>query len=122
MNLPPNLEAIRQSVHEDAKNYGLDFFDTIFELVDYDQLNEVAAYLGFPHPISALALRNGVRKARQRLYVRSIQDLRARDQQRSLLRLLDEEQQRDRSKAGHRSRIRPLRFLQEQSVVQPHQP
>ena len=48
MNLPPNLEAIRQSVHQDAKDYGLDFFDTIFELVDYDQLNEVAAYLGFP--------------------------------------------------------------------------
>ncbi len=48
MNLPPNLEAIRQSVCEDAKSYGLDFYDTIFELVDYDQLNEVAAYLGFP--------------------------------------------------------------------------
>ncbi len=48
MNLPPNLEAIRQSVYEDAKSYGLDFYDTIFELVDYDQLNEVAAYLGFP--------------------------------------------------------------------------
>src|SRR3990170_1196635 len=48
MNLPSELEAIRESVHEDARAYGLDFYDTIFELLDYDQLNEVAAYLGFP--------------------------------------------------------------------------
>jgi stage V sporulation protein R len=48
MNLPPELEEIRQSVYEDARSYGLDFYDTIFELVDYDQLNEVASYLGFP--------------------------------------------------------------------------
>ncbi len=48
MNLPPDLEQIRHSVWEDARNYGLDFYDTIFELLDYDQLNEVASYLGFP--------------------------------------------------------------------------
>jgi len=48
MNLPSELEAIRESVHEDARAYGLDFYETIFELLDYDQLNEVAAYLGFP--------------------------------------------------------------------------
>ena len=48
MNLPPDLETLRQSVWEDARGYGLDCYDTIFELLDYDQLNEVAAYLGFP--------------------------------------------------------------------------
>jgi stage V sporulation protein R len=31
-----------------ARQYGLDFFPTIFEVVDVDQLNAVAAYGGFP--------------------------------------------------------------------------
>jgi stage V sporulation protein R len=32
-----------------ARGYGLDFFDTIFEVVDFDQMNEVASYGGFPN-------------------------------------------------------------------------
>jgi spore cortex formation protein SpoVR/YcgB (stage V sporulation) len=31
-----------------ARDYGLDFFPTIFEVVDADQLNAIAAYGGFP--------------------------------------------------------------------------
>ena len=31
-----------------ARDYGLDFFQQVFELVDYRQLNEIAAYGGFP--------------------------------------------------------------------------
>ena len=29
-------------------DYGLDFFQVIFEMVDFDQMNEIAAYGGFP--------------------------------------------------------------------------
>ena len=29
-------------------SYGLDFFETVFEVLDADELNEVAAYGGFP--------------------------------------------------------------------------
>ena len=29
-------------------DYGLDFYETIFEAVDADDLNEIAAYGGFP--------------------------------------------------------------------------
>lgn len=32
-----------------ARGHGLDFFPTVFEVVDFDQLNEVAAYGGFPN-------------------------------------------------------------------------
>jgi stage V sporulation protein R len=32
-----------------AKSYGLDFFETIFEVVDYDQMNELASFGGFPN-------------------------------------------------------------------------
>ena len=35
-------------IEDYARGYGLDFFPTIFEVVDYDQLNAVAAYGGFP--------------------------------------------------------------------------
>jgi len=35
-------------MEEYARSYGLDFFPTIFEVVDYDQLNAIAAYGGFP--------------------------------------------------------------------------
>ena len=48
MNLTPELEKARAKIEVDARSYGLDFFDTIFELVEYDELNEAAAYTGFP--------------------------------------------------------------------------
>ena len=31
-----------------ARGYGLDFFPTIFEFIDADELNAIAAYGGFP--------------------------------------------------------------------------
>lgn len=46
--LPPHLADIQRQMESHALAYGLDFYPTIFELVDYDQLNEVAAYGGFP--------------------------------------------------------------------------
>jgi stage V sporulation protein R len=48
MNLTPDLERARVEIEKHAKSYGLDFFPTIFELVDHDELNEVAAFGGFP--------------------------------------------------------------------------
>jgi len=46
---PPN-ELARQTerIGEYVREEGLDFFDTIFEVVDFDQMNQVAAYGGFP--------------------------------------------------------------------------
>ena len=48
MNIPYELEECRQVIHQEALDYGLDFYETIFEILDYGQLNEVAAYGGFP--------------------------------------------------------------------------
>ncbi len=48
MALPPDLAQIEAEVKVYAREYGLDFFETIFELLDYQQINEVAAYDGFP--------------------------------------------------------------------------
>jgi len=46
--LPAHLAEIQERMEGYARGYGLDFYPTIFELVDADQLNAVAAYGGFP--------------------------------------------------------------------------
>jgi len=45
--LPKELMDVQQQMEGHARNYGLDFFPTIFEVVDANQLNAVAAYGGF---------------------------------------------------------------------------
>ncbi len=46
--LPRYLRAEQERIEQIAKDYGLDFFPVIFEMLTYDQMNEVAAYGGFP--------------------------------------------------------------------------
>jgi len=48
MGLPSELERARQEIETIAREYGLDFFPVIFELVTYKQMNQLAAYMGFP--------------------------------------------------------------------------
>ena len=47
-NLPDDLRAIQLETEAHARDYGLDFYDTIFEVLDYDELSEIAALGGFP--------------------------------------------------------------------------
>ena len=47
-NLTPELEVERKKILKIAQGYGLDMFETIFELITYDQINQFAAYGGFP--------------------------------------------------------------------------
>ena len=46
--LPPELHKAHQEIREIARGYGLDTFDIIFELLDYNEINEVAALGGYP--------------------------------------------------------------------------
>jgi len=46
--LPPELQKAQIEIREIARRYGLDCFETIFELVDYNEINEIAALGGFP--------------------------------------------------------------------------
>src|SRR6516225_8970924 len=46
--LPPDLRALKQEIEGYARGYGLDFYETIFEVLEGEDLNEVAAYGGFP--------------------------------------------------------------------------
>jgi len=39
---------LQAELEQYARNYGLDFFETIFEMVDYEEMSMLAAYNGFP--------------------------------------------------------------------------
>ncbi|MCG8451005.1 MAG: SpoVR family protein [Pirellulales bacterium] len=47
-NLTPQLAEMQVEIEEYARGYDLDFYPTIFELIDADQLNAIAARGGFP--------------------------------------------------------------------------
>ncbi len=46
--LPSYLRDEQLRIEGFARDFGLDFFPTIFEMLNYDQMNEIAAFLGFP--------------------------------------------------------------------------
>jgi stage V sporulation protein R len=45
---PAEYRRMQDEIEEIARGYGLDFFETIFEVLTYEEINEVAAYGGFP--------------------------------------------------------------------------
>ena len=47
--LPARLHDIRVQVEGYARGYGLDFWDVVFEVLGFDEINMVAAYGGFPN-------------------------------------------------------------------------
>lgn len=46
--LPGHLRDIQIEVEEYAREFGLDFFETIFEVLDFKEMNMIASYGGFP--------------------------------------------------------------------------
>jgi stage V sporulation protein R len=46
--LPPELAGIKAEIRDYAEEFGLDFYDVIFNILDFDGINEVASYGGFP--------------------------------------------------------------------------
>ena len=46
--LPQEIHDIQRELEETCRSYGLDFFETIFEMVDYEEMSMLAAYGGFP--------------------------------------------------------------------------
>ncbi|MBN2496548.1 MAG: SpoVR family protein [Deltaproteobacteria bacterium] len=48
MTLPRYLAELQQDIEGYAREFGLDFFDVIYEVLPYNTINMVAAYGGFP--------------------------------------------------------------------------
>src|SRR4051794_26835593 len=47
--LPQYLRVEQERIQKIAANEGLDFFPIVFEILTYDQMNEIAAYGGLPN-------------------------------------------------------------------------
>lgn len=47
-DLTPELLAHMQAIKAKAIEYGLDFFEVVYEVLDFDTMNQIAAYGGFP--------------------------------------------------------------------------
>jgi len=47
--LTPELTRLNREIEQYARGYGLDFYETIFEMLDFEEMNMVAAYGGFPN-------------------------------------------------------------------------
>src|SRR5579862_3047786 len=47
--LSPELARLNREIEQHAREYGLDFYETIFEMLDFEEMNMVAAYGGFPN-------------------------------------------------------------------------
>ncbi|MCL4221516.1 MAG: SpoVR family protein [Phycisphaerales bacterium] len=47
-DLSPELLAHMQAIKAKATEYGLDFFEVVYEVLDFDTMNQIAAYGGFP--------------------------------------------------------------------------
>src|SRR5262249_26895339 len=45
---PAYLLDVQREIEAHARGYGLDFWDTSFEVLDYKRMQEVAAFGGFP--------------------------------------------------------------------------
>ena len=47
-SLTPELNQAKDEIRRYAEDYGLDFFEVIFEMIDHEQMNSLAALGGFP--------------------------------------------------------------------------
>jgi stage V sporulation protein R len=47
-SLTAELSSLQKRIEEYATGYGLDFFEIVYEVLDWEEINEVAAYGGYP--------------------------------------------------------------------------
>ncbi len=46
--LTTDLRALQREIEYHARDYGLDFFEIVYEVLDWEEINEVAAFGGYP--------------------------------------------------------------------------
>jgi stage V sporulation protein R len=46
--LSPELRSLQTRIEQYAREYGLDFFEIVYEVLDWEEINEIAAYGGYP--------------------------------------------------------------------------
>src|SRR2546430_10564575 len=73
--LPPHLLDLRREIEGYARGYGLEFYETISEVLGYDEINMVAAYGGFPNRYPHWRFRVGYEPPSKRDADRALQNL-----------------------------------------------
>lgn len=48
MDITTKLRNVQKEILDYARECGLDPFETAFEIIDYEEMNEIASYAGFP--------------------------------------------------------------------------
>jgi stage V sporulation protein R len=46
--ISPELRELQIRIEENARDFGLDFFEIVYEVLDWEEINEVAAFGGYP--------------------------------------------------------------------------
>ena len=46
--LPEELKKLIPTIFKECKDYGLDYYPTIVQMLSYDEISEIASYGGFP--------------------------------------------------------------------------
>src|SRR6059036_2646990 len=121
ITFPPELLAAKKQIREQARSYGLDFFPTIFEMCDYEQMNQIAAYGGFPqrYPHWKFGMEYERLRKQHHYGLGRIYEMVINND--PCYAYLQESNARG-PEAGDGARLWPRRLLQEQPVVQPDQP
>ena len=108
---------MRVKIEQYAREYGLDFYETIFEILDFEEMNMVAAYGGFPNRyphwkfgMEYERLNKSYAYGLHKIYEMVINN------DPCYAYLLECNHAR-RSEDRHGPRVRPLRLLQEQHLV-----
>ena len=105
---PPELLAAKKQIREQARSYGLDFFPVIFEMCDYEQMNQIAAYGGFPqrYPHWRFGMEYERLRKQHHYGLGRIYEMVINND--PCYAYLQESQSARRSEAGHRPRLWPL--------------
>jgi hypothetical protein len=121
-SLTPRLAQLKDEIEGYARGFGLDFFETVFELLGYDELNMVASYGGFPNRyphwrwgMEYEQLSKGYEYGLSKIYELVINND-------PCYAYLLESNAEGGPEAGDGPRLRPLRLLQEQLLLPAHQP
>ncbi len=97
--LPAYLREEQNRIEKLAAGAGLDFFPTVFEILTYDQMNEIAAYGGFPNRYPHWRFGMEYERLAEELRVRPLEDLRDGHQQQPVVRVPARRQLARRSEA-----------------------
>jgi hypothetical protein len=120
---PASCSTTCSAIKAKAAEYGLDFFEVVFEVLPFETMNQIAAYGGFPTRYPHWKLGHGVREAlskRDAYGLGRIYEMVINND--PCYAYLQESNSRHRSEARDGPRLRPRRLLQEQLLVQQDQP